>query len=425
MTDYEHSYYSATRNVTLTGTESLSGRERTDVCIIGGGITGCSAALHLSERGYRVRLLEAARIGWGASGRSGGQIIPGLDVNVAGLRRQIGAESVRAIWDMTREAVDLVREQVARNRIDCDLKWGYVHAAARPRQMRELEAWHSDLVNNLGYDGLQLLDRHAANERIGAACYHGGAYQPDAGHLHPLNYTLGLARAAQTAGATLHEQSRVTSITRGARVRVATTAGEVEADHLLLCGNAYLSGVAPDVERTVLPVNTYILATEPLDPARVPGVLPHDDAVADLNLMLDYYRLSADRRLLFGGRVSYTGKRPRNLEGALRRRMTRVFPQLNRARTGFVWGGMVGVTRNGTPHFGRAASNIFYAQGYTGHGMALTGLAGKLLAELVAGQTERFDVFTRIAHRPFPGGRSFSIPLRVLGTIHHRLRELL
>ncbi|HYW75457.1 MAG TPA: FAD-binding oxidoreductase [Gammaproteobacteria bacterium] len=425
MTDYEESYYSATRNAALGDTGMLRGHAHADVCVVGGGISGCSAALHLAERGYKVSLLEAARIGCGASGRSGGQIIPGLSTDVGQFRRSIGEDAVRALWEMTCEAVALVRRRVAEHQIDCDLKWGYVHAATRTRHMRELEAWHSDLVRNFNYDAMQLLDKNGLGEHVRSSRYMGGVHQKDAGHLHPLNYTLGLGRAAQAAGVRIHEDSRAAAVEHGTKVRARTAEGEIEADYVLLCGNAYINGVASEIENKVMPVSTYILGTEPLSEGLASRVLPQDDAVADLNVMLDYYRLSADRRMLFGGRVSYTGRQPRNLEGALRRRMSYVFPQLADVRTDFIWGGLVGVTLNRAPHFGRLSRNVFFAQGFSGHGMALTGLAGQLLAEAVAGQAERFDVFARIPHKNFPGGRSLGIPLRVLGTLYYRLRDLL
>lgn len=425
MADYEESYYSASRNVTLSGAEALQGHQRADVCVIGGGITGISAALHLAERGYTVRLLEAARIGWGASGRSGGQIIPGLSSDVSDFRRSLGREAVRSLWEMTREAVALVRRRVEQHHIDCDLKWGYVHAATKARQMRELEAWQSDLVRNFDYDAMQLLDRSALVGHVVSEHYVGGAYQQDAGHLHPLNYTLGLAQAAQAAGAHLHEHSAATAVERGARVRVRTAGGDVEADYLLVCGNAYLNGLVPEIDGTVMPVGTYILATEPLSAERAAQVLPRDDAVADLNFVLDYYRLAADRRMLFGGRVSYTARQPRNLAAVMRRRMTQVFPQLAEARSAYAWGGFVGITLNRAPHFGRIGNNILFAHGFSGHGMAMTGLAGQLMAESLAGQAERFDLFARIAHKEFPGGRALRTPMLVLATTYYRIRDLL
>lgn len=426
MSAYVDSYYSATRNVSLAHTEALAGTERADVCVVGGGITGCSAALHLAERGYRVHLLEAELIGWGASGRSGGQIIPGLSADVGKLGREIGRDGARGVWDMSREAVDLVRDRVQTYRIDCDLKWGYVHAATKPRHMRELERWRSQLARDFDYTAMQLLDGRGLAEHVGSPRYVGGMYQRDAGHLHPLNYTLGVARAAQAAGASVHEGSRVAAIERGGpKPRVRTAQGAVEADYVLLCGNAYLGGVVPEIEPAVMPVGTYILATEPLQQSMAAELLPQDDAVADLNFVLDYYRLAADRRMLFGGRVSYTARQPANLKAVMRRRMEYVFPQLAGARADYVWGGFVGITINRAPHFGRIAPNILFAQGFSGHGMALTGLAGKLLAEAVAGQAERFDVFARIPHKDFPGGRLMRTPLLVLATTYYRLRDLL
>lgn len=425
MTDYPDSYYSASRNLDLAGTERLDGRERADVCVVGGGLTGCSAALHLAERGYSVRLLEARRIGWGASGRSGGQIIPGLPTDLAQFHRTLGHEAVRAIWEMTREAVDLVRQRVADHRIDCDLKWGYVHAATKARQMYELETRLTDLSRDFGYDDMYLLDRQALMRHVGTSCYVGGTYQKDAGHLHPLNYTLGMANAAQDAGARLHEDSRVTAIDRGGKAVVRTDRGEVEADFVLLCGNAYLDRLVPEIAPTIMPVGTHILATEPLSEAQVAQVLPRDDAVVTLKFVLDYYRLAADRRMLFGGRVSYSARQPIDLEAVMRRRMSCVFPQLAHARADYAWGGFVGITRNRAPHFGRIDSNMLFAHGFSGHGMALTGLAGKLMAEAVAGQAERFGLFSRITHKDFPGGPVFRMPLLVLAMTYYRIRDLL
>ena len=425
MAEYVESYYSASRNLSLGQTDALVGNETADVCIVGGGLTGCSAALYLAQRGYRVHLLEAERIGWGASGRSGGQIIPGLSTDVGKLRADLGEDGARAVWAMTLEAVELVRERVHSLGIDCDLKWGYVHAATKARHLRELEHWHADLARHFNYQAMELLDRRGVAEHVVSPRYVGGIYQSDAGHLHPLNFTLGLAQGAQNAGARLHENSRVVGLERGPKARVRTTYGAVEADHVLLCGNAYLAGVAPDIEAAVMPVGSYILATEPLPSEQAAGVLPQDDAVADLNFVLDYYRLAVDRRLLFGGRVSYTARQPRRLEALMRQRVNQVFPQLAGVRADYVWGGFVGITRNRAPHFGRIGHNVYFAQGFSGHGMALTGLAGQLLGEAVAGQAERFDVFARITHKDFPGGRLMRAPLLALATSYYRLRDLL
>ena len=421
---YVDSYYAATRNGEIEA-EPLRTSTTADVCIVGGGVTGCSAALHLARRGYSVCLLEGRRIGWGASGRSGGQIGPGLSADISLVEARLGLEAARGIWEVTRESVDLVRSLVAEHGIECDLKTGHVHAATNVRQLDELKRSQEHMVRAYGHDGLSILDREQMAAEVVSDRYVGGARQHDGGHLHPLNYTLGLGRAAQAAGARLHECSPVTDLAEAKPHRVRTEQSEVIAGHVLLCGNAYLPAFDAAMARRILPVGTYIIATEPLGEEGVRSVLPGDAAVSDLNYVLDYYRLSADRRMLFGGRVSYTTYPPRNLSRAMARRMQRVFPQLEGARIDYTWGGLFGITSNRAPHFGRLNRTTLFAQGFSGHGMALGTMAGKLMAEAVSGRGERFDLFARVPHAPFPGGPVARAPLVFLASMYYRLRDVL
>lgn len=395
-----------------------------DVAVIGAGITGLSTALHLAERGYRVVVLEAARVGWGASGRNGGQICPGYACDISTLEAQLGLEDARRLWALSVEATDLTRTLVQRHAIDCDLKPGLLYAALKPRQYTALRAWQQLLAERYDYSATALWDRDQLRERIDSPRYIGGLYDTGGGHLHPLNYTLGLARAALQAGVQIFEDSPALTITPGAQPVVQTAQGQVRCRHLALCGNAYLGHLAPAIRSRIMPVGTYIIATEPLG-ERANTLIRNDMAVADINFVLDYFRLSADRRLLFGGLVSYSTLPPPDLKAALRRRLLRVFPQLADVTITHAWGGFVAITINRAPHFGRLADNIYFAHGYSGHGLALTGLAGKLLAESIAGTAERFDVFTRIQHAPFPGGRLLRTPLLVLAMAYFRLRDLL
>ncbi|HQT75241.1 MAG TPA: FAD-binding oxidoreductase, partial [Acidiphilium sp.] len=364
-------YYDTTARYDAT-TAPLEGDISCDVAIIGAGMTGCSAALHLAERGYRVVVLEGERIGFGASGRNGGQVLPGFAADLGKLRRLVGDPAAKALWEMSLEAVEIVHAQIARFAIPCDPRLGYLHVAVKDRQVAELEAWQREL-EELGLEGFRLLRGAALQERLRSPRYRAGLLDPLAGHVHPLNYTLGLAHAAMAAGATIHTGTRVASIMPGESVVLKTARGSVRAGHLLICGNAYLGTLARPIAGYVMPVGTYIVATE--SRADVRDLIPHDEAVADLNFVLDYFRRSADDRMLFGGRVSYSTLPPPNLGAAMLARAKRAFPQLADARAEHVWGGNVAITRNRLPHFGRLGHNVLFAQGFSGHGVALTGLA--------------------------------------------------
>jgi gamma-glutamylputrescine oxidase len=418
------SYYAASA---LAAPEHAPLREAVDadVCVVGAGITGCSTALHLAERGYRVVVVERQRIGWGASGRSGGQIITGYACDMDRLERQIGLEDARRLWSMSLEAMALVRSRIQRHGIDCDLEWGHLHAAIKPRQVSELEAWVEQLQTRYGYDQLELLYGDDVRRVIDSDRYIAGMLDHGSGHLHPLNYTLGIARAAAQQGVRFHEGTPATRIATGARATVSTPEGSVTCDHVVLCGNAYLGDLQPELRRKVMPVGTYIIATEPLGEARARRIMPANAAVADVNFVLDYFRCSADHRLLYGGRVSYSTLTPSNLRAAMRPRMLKVFPGLDGTRIDFAWGGFVAITLNRAPHFGRLGKHVYFAQGFSGHGMALTGFAGALMAEAIAGTAERFDLFGRIRHAPFPGGTLLRTPALVLAMLYYRLRDLL
>jgi gamma-glutamylputrescine oxidase len=418
------SYYAASSNPQPDCPE-LEGDLSTDVCIIGAGITGCSAALHLAERGYSVAVIEAERVGWGASGRSGGQKIFGFGCDMSKLRRLVGQDDARRLWDMSIESVELLDDLVARHGIDCDLANGHLHAAIKPRQQRELEHWCEELSRDYGYDGIEILTGERLRKIVNSERYIAGLFDPRSGHVHPLNYTLGLAEAARQAGARFFEGTRATRIEPGANPSVQTPRGRVRAKQVLLCANAHLDGLVPRLWRRIMPVGTYIVATEPLGEAVAHDLLPSNAAVADINFVLDYFRLSADHRMLYGGRVSYSKIEPLSIKHSIRARMAKVFPQLGEARVDYAWGGYVAITENRAPHFGRLEPNIYFAQGFSGHGIALCGLAGKLMAEAIAGTAERFDVFARIPHLPFPGGRWFRTPALVLAMAWFRLRDMM
>jgi gamma-glutamylputrescine oxidase len=408
-----------------TRRDSLRGSIEVDVAVLGGGIAGCSAALHLAKRGYRVALLEARTVGYGASGRSGGQIIFGLATSQTALAAEVGRDDARRLFDLSIEALDLIRSLIGEYAIDCDYHANHIHVAVKPRHLEELDDWARELHEEFGYASARLLNRDELGAHVRSERYLGGLIDPRSGHLHPLKFTDGVARAAESAGARIYENSQVLRYEDGPEVIVHTLQGRVRCAHLVLCGNAYIGNVAPSLARRILGVGTYIIATEPLGEDRARALLPSNAALADINWILDYFRRSADHRLLFGGRVSYSAVQPPRLAESMRRRMLRIFPTLTDVQVAYSWGGYLDITRSRAPNFGRLAPNVFYCQGFSGHGMSLTGLAGKLVAEAIAGTAERFDVFARIPHRDFPGGRLLRRPSLMLAMLYYRLRDLL
>ncbi|HVC29592.1 MAG TPA: FAD-binding oxidoreductase [Steroidobacteraceae bacterium] len=421
MAAHAASYYAASARP-APHRAALAGAEECDVCVVGGGIAGCSAALHLAESGFSVVLLEQHRIGWGASGRSGAQAIHGVASGQEKLERLIGRTAARAVWDVSIEGLSLMRQLIARHRIDCDWVDGYMLTAVKPRHDRELRREIDALRDELKYPSVRYMPREEVQEALGTRRYVSALYDSNGGHLHPLNYTLGLAAAAERAGVRIYEDTRALGFTSA---RVRTPGGEVRARHLVLCGNVYLGNTAPALTAKIMSVGTHIIATEPLGAERARRLIANNAAVSDMNWVLDYFRRSADHRLLFGGRVSYSGLSAFEAPGATRARMIRVFPQLAAARVDYSWGGHVDITLNRAPHFGRLAPNVYFLQGFSGHGIALTGIAGKLAAQAIAGQAERFDVFARIPHRDFPGGAALRRPALVLAMLYYRLRDIL
>jgi len=420
---YIDSYYAASAHP-APARPPLAGTIECDVGVIGGGMAGCSAALHLAERGYRVAVLEEHRVGWGASGRNGGQVLPGLACGQDKLERLVGEGDARAIWEMTVGGMELVRSLIARHQIDCDWTPGHMLTAVRPRHVRELREELETLQGRYGYGALRLMDRDEVRRTLDTERYIAALYDGNSGHLHPLNYTLALAAAAERAHIFEHTRA-LGHASRDGFVSVPTAGGELRCRHLVLCGNVYLGGLAPALRSRIMAVGTYIVATEPLGAERVNALVRNRAAVADMNWILDYFRPTADSRLLFGGRVSYSGLDPLGTASATRARMLKVFPQLADTRVTHAWGGYLDITLNRAPHFGRLAPNVYFAQGFSGHGIVLTGVAGKLIAESIAGTAERFDVFARIPHRSFPGGMALRRPALVLAMLYYRLRDLL
>jgi len=406
----------------------LQGELNCDVCVVGGGFSGLNTAIELAERGLSVVLLEAHKIGWGASGRNGGQLIRGVGHGLDQFTPVIGSEGVRSLKLMGLEAVDIVRQRIERHAIDCDLTWGYCDLANKPRDLQGL-AEDAEELHSLGYrHEVRLLQASEMGTVIGSDRYVGGMIDMGSGHLHPLNLALGEAAVAQQLGVALYEQSQVTRIDYGPEVKVHTAQGTVRAKTLVLACNAYLNGLNPQLSGKVLPAGSYIIATEPLSEAQATSLLPQNMAVCDQRVTVDYFRLSADRRLLFGGACHYSGRDPKDIGAYMRPKMLQVFPQLADVKIDYQWGGMIGIGANRLPQIGRLADqpNVYYAQAYAGHGLNATHLAGKLLAEAISGQQQgRFDLFAQVPHITFPGGKHLRSPLLALGMLWHRLKELL
>ncbi len=402
----------------------LQGRISADVCILGAGITGLSTAIELATAGYQVVVLESQRVGWGASGRSGGQAIFGYACDQAKIAEAIGLADARRLLDWSLEGLRILRERCGKYGIDCDWRDGHAHVPVKARQVNELKAWQRDLIENYHYP-LQWWSREQLRETLASDRYLGALFDPHSGHLHPLKYTLGLARIAQGLGVRIFEDSKVIELRRGDKALMRTEQGEVACDFAVLAGNAYVRGIAPELDRKIMPVGTYIGATEPLGAERASALIKNDMAVADVNWVLDYFRLSSDHRLLFGGRASYSTLPPANLRGTMQQRMLRIFPQLAGVKLDYVWGGYVDISFNRAPHWGRLGKNVYFAQGFSGHGIAATGLAGRILSEAIRGQSERLDVFSKIPHRDFPGGRLLRTPMLVAAMAWFKLRDAL
>ena len=407
---------------------ALAGETRADVCIVGGGISGLSAALHLVERGFSVALLEAKHLGFGGSGRSGGQSIFGYACSQEKLEKLVGETDARFMWDISLEGMKLQRELIARHSIDCDYVSGHMHVGVKARHDDELRAEVEALHTKYDYRSVRLVGHEELRSIVQSDRYTTGIYDSHSGHLQPYKYTLGLALAAARAGVRIFENSRVTKLElaehAAADSLVHTGSGTVRARHLLIAGNALLGPLVPTLARKLMSVGTYIAATEVLGEERARALITNNAAVADINWVLDYFRRSADHRLLFGGRVSYSGVDPFDSARVLRSRIEKVFPGLN-PRIEYAWGGFVDITPNRAPHFGRLAPNVYFLQGFSGHGMVLAGIAGKLVAEAMAGVAGRFDVFAKIPHRDFPGGTYFRRPALVLAMLWFRLKDLL
>ena len=423
-TETEHvaSYYAATinehKNYPMLNEDITS-----DVCIVGAGFTGINTALNLVKKGYKVLVIDSARVGWGASGRNGGQLISGF--TYSNKFEQFGEEVAQSVWKLGADCSDLVRETIKEFDIDCDLKEGFIEVALNNVQMDELverkEEW-----DRRGYQhNLTLVDNSEINDYVGSSNYIGGMIDSGSGHLHPLNLVLGEAKAANNLGVSIYEKTKALNIKPGKEVLIETDQGSIRAKHLVLAGNAYIGKLNPKLRRMIMPSNSCIIATEPLGDERAKEIIAKDMAVCDLNTILDYYRLSSDKRLLFGGRYNFSGNEPKNIDQNLRKRMLNVFPDLDDVRIDYAWAGNVAVTVHRIPQLGRLTDNIFYSQGYSGHGVAPTHMAGKIIANAISNEWDMIETLSKIKHIQLPGGKWFSSTAMSLGLLYYRLQDFI
>ncbi len=422
--EYPASLYRATANP-YPATEALAGTTKADVTIIGGGYTGLSAAIHLARRGVDVAVIEANRVGWGASGRNGGQIGSGLRADQFKLERMVGQDRARALWDLSVEAKATLRGLIAEHGIACDLKRGQLHADHKPQFVGESHRYAEHLATAYGYSEAEPASRDDVRAMLSSDAYFGGLMDWGAGHLHPLNYALGLAHAAQGLGVRIFERSRVVSVSEGTEVTVRTDNGAVVADKVLYALNGYHCDLENGVAGKVMPINNYLVATEPLGEAKARELNRDDVCIADSRFVVNYFRMSADNRLVFGGGESYGYRFPADIDGLVMPNLLSVYPQLKGVRIDYRWGGTLGITSSRMPHFATLSPRRISAAGFSGHGVPIATLAGRLAAEKLVGEDARFDLMASVRNLDFPGGRYLRHPLLVLAMTWYAIRDRL
>ena len=416
-----HSYYDATAN-TRVAHPSLQSHERADICIIGAGYTGLSSALHLAQRGYKVIVLEAEMVAFGASGRNGGHVGIGQRADQADLEDKLGHDAASVLWDMGLEAVDTVKALISDHDIKCDLKHGDMHLAHKTRLCDGLKEEVEFLADRYNFTDMEYIPQERLSEFVGSDGFYAGIWDKASCHLHPLNYALGLADAAVKAGVTIYEHSRVLSY-GGAPLVIKTGEGQVTATEIILACNGYIEKLEPKINGYIMPINNFVLATEPLSDELANAIIPKDTSMADSRFVINYWKLSADNRLVFGGGENYRRGFPKDIKNFVRKYMLQIYPQLASTKIDYGWGGTLAITMNRLPHFGRVEDNIWHMQGYSGHGVPTATFAGKLVAEAISGKLERFDVMAQLPTHKFPGGTLLRWPGMVSAMLYYSLRD--
>lgn len=423
-TGYPDSFYAATA-VGMHEHPSLQESLQADVCVIGGGFTGLSAALNLAEQGLDVVLLEAERIGFGASGRNGGLIGSGQRKDVIEMELEFGLERSRQFWQFAEDAKQTIRDRVARHKIDCDLQYGQLEGVHKKSYLGLAQRVSDVLAERYDYPHARSLTREETRARVATDNYLEGLWDEQAMTIHPLSFALGLARAAREAGVRIYENSRVVQYTRSDPATIRTARGSVKAAFIVLGCNGYLGKLEPRVAGKIMPINNFILTTAQLEEDRANELIPGRYGIHDTRFVVNYYRMSADRRLIFGGGENYRARFPKDVGAFVRPKMLNLFPQLEDVPVDYAWGGTLSVTVKRLPHVGRLAPNLFFAQGYSGHGVSIANFAGKIIAEAIGGTASRFDVFASLPTQTFPGGTLLRFPGMVLGMLYYSLKDRL
>jgi gamma-glutamylputrescine oxidase len=423
VTEHAGSYYAATANPS-PGRPALRGEVSCDVCVVGAGFSGMSAALHLAEKGYKVVVLEAVKAAFGASGRNGGQIINGYSRDYDTIKSRYGEDTATALLNMSFEGGNIIRERIRKYDIKCDLKKGSFFAAFNDRQMQGLERRRA-VWEKAGNRDIEMLDKSRVSEIVDTDLYIGGMLDNMGGHIHPMNLVLGEAAALESLGGRIYEHSRVLRIEKGATPAAVTQNGRVTCKQLVICGNAYIGDAVPELSGRFMSVSSQIITTEVLGEALTRRMMPNDNCLEDCNFLLDYYRITGDKRLLFGGGVVYSGSTPQDIESRLLPHLHRTFPYLKGRKIDFAWSGNFALTLTRMPHIGKLGDTVWFIQGDSGHGVTPCHLLGRLTAEAIDGQAARYDVFANMKNYPFPGGRAFRVPLTALGAWYYALREKL
>jgi len=422
VASFPESWYAASTNLHPLR-PGLQQNRRCDVCIVGAGYTGLSAAIALAEAGMDVGVLDAHRAGWGASGRNGGQVGSGQRQEQTELEETYGRDHARALWDLAERSKSLVKDLIERHNIECDYISGIVHADHKARYSASTDRYVEKLQHDYGYDQIEFASRRTTADMLGTNTYHSSSIDTGAGHLHPLKYALGLATAAESAGARIFEETEVTKINSGDPVSVHTSEGTITASYLVLACNGYLGNLNSEVATRVMPINNFIIATQPLSAARYDEIIRNNMAVADSRFVVNYFRKSSDQRLLFGGRESYGYQFPKDIKSFVRKAMVNIYPQLSDTRVDYGWGGTLAITMNRLPHVKSLTTNIYSSSGYSGHGVAMATLSGKLVAEALCGTHSGFNVLEEIQHRKFPGGMQLRSPLLKLAMLYYSMRD--
>ncbi|MDA9008586.1 FAD-binding oxidoreductase [Alphaproteobacteria bacterium] len=420
--EYPDSYYAATAPL-LERRPQLTGDVTCDVCVVGAGFTGLSAALTLAEKGYDVVVLDAHRVGWGASGRNGGQLASGQRVEQDTLEKMVGLDDARKLWDLGQDAKSLIKQRIADHNIDCDLKPGLLYTDHKPGYVEDSKAYAEKLQRDYDYQDVRFIDREEVREMVGTEAFYGGNLMSGSYHLHPLKLVVGMARAAIAAGVRIFEESPVDDLTYQLSPLIKTAQGKVKAKSLVLACNGYLGKLDNKVAARVMPINNFVIATKPLSEEMAKEVIRDDVGVADSRFVVNYYRLSADRRMVFGGGESYSYKFPKDIKSYVRKRMIEIYPQLADTKIDYGWGGTLGITVNRLPHLEQLAPTAWSASGYSGSGVGMANLCGHLVAEAIDHNLSKFELVSKVPSPMFPGGAALRWPILVLAMLYFSTRD--